>query len=105
MRHGGRDRVVTPAPSASTALALGQYLVAPHLIRPTAAHPELQVELRLTERCIDIVGDGIGLAVRLGMLDDSDMVTRLDAVHHRVFDAMVAEAEVDRVSIIALRNA
>jgi DNA-binding transcriptional LysR family regulator len=36
----------------------------------------LQVELRLTERRINIVSEGVDLAVRMGALDDSDLVAR-----------------------------
>lgn len=71
-----RERLVAGRVSLTTTAALGQYLIAPHLIELTAAYPDVQVELRLTERRINIIGDGIDLAVRMGALDDSDLVAR-----------------------------
>lgn len=39
-------------------------------------HPELVIELILTNRVVDLVGEGIDLAVRNGMLKDSSLVAR-----------------------------
>jgi DNA-binding transcriptional LysR family regulator len=71
-----RERVVAGRVTLTTTAALGQYLVAPHLVRLSAAYPDVQVELRLTERRVNIIGEGIDLAVRAGMLEDSDLVAR-----------------------------
>lgn len=60
----------------TTTAALGQYLVAPHLCPLLDANPKLKVELRLTERRVNIVSDGIDLAIRMGELDDSELVAR-----------------------------
>lgn len=71
-----RERLVAGRVSLTTTAALGQYLVAPHLAKLTADYPDVQVELRLTERRVNIIGEGIDLAVRMGALDDSDLVAR-----------------------------
>ena len=71
-----RERLVAGRVSLTTTAALGQYLIIPHLIKLAAAYPDVQVELRLTERRINIIGDGIDLAVRTGTLDDSDLIAR-----------------------------
>lgn len=71
-----RGRLVVGRVTLTTTAALGQYLVAPHLIALAEAYPDLQVELRLTERRVNIVSDGIDLAVRMGALEDSDLVAR-----------------------------
>jgi len=71
-----RERLVAGRVSLTTTAALGQYLVTPHLIKLAAAYPEVQVELRLTERRVNIIGEGIDLAVRTGALDDSDLIAR-----------------------------
>ncbi len=71
-----RERRVAGRVSLTTTAALGQYLVVPHLIKLAAAYPDVQVELRLTERRINIIGEGVDLAVRTGALDDSDLVAR-----------------------------
>jgi DNA-binding transcriptional LysR family regulator len=69
-----RERLVAGHVSLTTTAAFGQYLIAPHLIKLTAAYSDVQVELRLTERRANIIGYGIDLAVRMGTLDDSDLV-------------------------------
>lgn len=65
----GRVRITTTA-------AFGQHLIAPHIPSLTAAHPHIQLELRLTERRINMVSDGVDLALRLGDLEDSNLVAR-----------------------------
>lgn len=43
-----------------------------------AAHPALQIELRSSDRVVDLVAEGIDLAIRLGWLRDSSLrATRL----------------------------
>jgi len=71
-----RERLVAGRVSLTTTAALGQYLVTPYLIKLAAAYPDVQVELRLTERRVNIIGEGIDLAVRTGALDDSDLIAR-----------------------------
>lgn len=71
-----RERLVAGRVSLTTTAAFGQYLVVPHLIKLAAAYPDVQVELRLTERRINIIGEGVDLAVRTGALDDSDLIAR-----------------------------
>lgn len=82
-----RERHVAGRVSLTTTAALGQYLVAPHLAKLTGAYPDLQIELRLTERRVNIVSDGIDLAVRMGALDDSDLVARRLCLVRRVLVA------------------
>ena len=88
-----RERLVAGRVSLTTTAALGQYLIAPHLIKLTAAFPDVQIELRLTERRINIIGDGIDLAVRMGALDDSDLVARRLCKVRRVLVASPAYLE------------
>jgi DNA-binding transcriptional LysR family regulator len=71
-----RERLVAGRVSLTTTAAFGQYLIAPHLIQLTASYPGVQIELRLTERRINIIGDGVDLAVRMGTLDDSSLIAR-----------------------------
>jgi len=73
---GEREHTVTGRVAITTTAAIGVHLIAPHLAALTDQHPGLQIELRLTERRVDIVGDGIDLAVRMGPLNDSDLVAR-----------------------------
>jgi DNA-binding transcriptional LysR family regulator len=75
-RVGERERKVTGRVSITTTAALGQYLIAPQLAQLNSQYPELQIDLRLTERRINIVAEGIDLAVRMGDLGDSELVAR-----------------------------
>ena len=39
-------------------------------------HPHLQVELHLNDRFINLIEDGIDLAIRIGKMDDSNLIAR-----------------------------
>ena len=71
-----RERLVSGRVTLTTTAALGQYLVAPHLAKLSAAFPDLQVELQLSERRVNIISEGVDLAIRMGSLDDSELVAR-----------------------------
>lgn len=47
--------------------------LAPALAQFAALHPDLQIDLRTGDRVIDLVGEGIDLAIRLGWLRDSSL--------------------------------
>jgi DNA-binding transcriptional LysR family regulator len=61
--------------------------MAPYLAGFLQQHPELNLELHLTDSIIDIVGEGIDLAIRVAELDDSSLVARRLAPCHRVICA------------------
>src|SRR6185312_11238800 len=50
--------------------------VSPVLSRYLARYPEVSAELRLSDRMINLVEDGVDLAVRIGHLPDSTLVAR-----------------------------
>lgn len=47
--------------------------LAPALAQFAVLHPDLQIDLRTGDRVIDLVGEGIDLAIRLGWLRDSSL--------------------------------
>lgn len=61
---------VTAAPD------VGAALLAPIVARFVRAHPGVRVELLLTSRMVDLVQEGVDLAVRMGKLRDSSLVVR-----------------------------
>jgi len=70
-RPRGRLRVTMPADIASHALStmLGQFVL---------QHPEVQLELDLTPRRVDLIAEGFDLAVRMGRLnEDSQLAAKL----------------------------
>ncbi|MEM9344003.1 MAG: LysR substrate-binding domain-containing protein [Pseudomonadota bacterium] len=77
----GRLRV-----TAST--AFGQVVIVPMLSAFQAAHPDLTVELRLSDGLVDMVGEGVDVAVRLSREAPADtVVRRLMRVRYRVVAA------------------
>ena len=54
----------------------GKHFVLPRLAGLLLRHPDLQLDLRLSDQYADLVGKGIDLAVRIGALDDSSLVAR-----------------------------
>lgn len=65
-------------------LLFGRRHVTPVVSAFLAAHPALRVELTLNDRNVNLVGDGIDLAVRIGRLDDSTLVRRQVGVVRRL---------------------
>lgn len=54
--------------------ALGERYVAPIIRRFAEDYPELDVDIVLTNRLLDIVAEGYDLAIRTGKLDDSSLI-------------------------------
>src|SRR5438445_398435 len=55
---------------------LGDRLLAPILVGFAARYPEVRVDVVLTQRFVDLVHEGIDLALRVGRLGDSPLVAR-----------------------------
>lgn len=60
----------------SASVTTGQQLLAPITTEFITQHPEVQLELVLANRQVDIIDEGFDLAVRIGALQDSILVTR-----------------------------
>jgi DNA-binding transcriptional LysR family regulator len=61
--------------------------MAPYLAGFLQHHPELSLELHLSDTIVDIVGEGIDLAIRIAELNDSSLVARRLSPCHRVICA------------------
>jgi LysR family transcriptional regulator for bpeEF and oprC len=70
-RNAPRGRLKANLPPA-----MAKQVVLPALPAFLAAHPELSVELSVTDRQIDLIGEGVDCVVRIGALDDSGMIAR-----------------------------
>lgn len=68
-RASGTLRITAPA-------AFSRLHVAPHLAAFMRQHPDLTIELNLSDQIVDIVGEGMDLAIRVAELDDSSLVAR-----------------------------
>jgi DNA-binding transcriptional LysR family regulator len=64
-------RLVVSAP-----IGFGRLHVSPVMSHYLARYPEVTAELRLTDRTVNLVEDGVDLAVRIGHLPDSTLVAR-----------------------------
>src|SRR5438105_4391499 len=56
--------------------AFGMHQLAPALPEFLLLRPEMQVELTITDRVVDLIEEGADLGIRLGALADSSLVAR-----------------------------
>src|SRR5688572_10366717 len=65
----GRLRVAAP-------LSFGATHFAPVLAELATRYPELEIQASFSDRLVDLVAEGFDAAIRLGVLDDSNLVAR-----------------------------
>lgn len=70
----GLLRVAAPLP-------VGIHILAPALPRFRARYPKVTVDLRLGDRYADLIEDGIDVAIRVGEIADSRLISRRLAPH------------------------
>jgi LysR family transcriptional regulator for bpeEF and oprC len=68
-RPRGRLRVDVP-------VAFGRYLLLPELPKFTRRYPEIDLDLRLNDRVVDLVAEQVDVALRVGPLRQSGLVAR-----------------------------
>ena len=83
----GRSASVHGTLKISAPTSFGRLHIAPHLKTFMDAHPELAVNLVLSDEFIDIVAGGFDLAVRIAELGDSSLVARRLAPVRRILCA------------------
>jgi DNA-binding transcriptional LysR family regulator len=74
----------------STAICFGRLHIIPNLSTFLAEHPDLDIELVLDDRNVDLVNEGIDVAVRMGAMPDSNMTARRIAEGRRIVVATPA---------------
>jgi len=57
-------------------IVYGRKVILPLLVRLVNAHPALELDARLSDAYIDLVKDGVDVAIRAGELEDSTLVAR-----------------------------
>lgn len=60
----------------STSLNFGQWLLMQSILEFLAQYPEIQINLQLSDRRVDLVVEGVDVAIRLGDLEDSGLIRR-----------------------------
>lgn len=88
LRPDGRD--LTGHLRITASAAFGRKIVAPMLSSFMLEHPALQVDLLTTDDQIDIVGQGIDVAIRIAPLKDNRLVAKRLADNPRVLCASSA---------------
>jgi DNA-binding transcriptional LysR family regulator len=83
---GGRDEPVGTL-RVSAPISFGRRCVAPLLGRRASRYPRLGVALRLDDQLLDIVGGGLDIAIRIGLLADSSAKMRKLADNRRILVA------------------
>ena len=81
-RGSPRGRLTVSAP-----LLFGRHHVAPVVSDLLEENPDLQVELNLTDRYVNLIEEGIDVAVRIGHLPDSALIARRIGETQRVLVA------------------
>jgi DNA-binding transcriptional LysR family regulator len=74
----------------STSVCFGRLHVIPNLSAFLAEHPDLDIELVLDDRNVDLVNEGIDVALRMGAMPDSHMTARRIGEGRRVVVATPA---------------
>jgi DNA-binding transcriptional LysR family regulator len=74
----------------STSIFFGRLHVIPNLSAFLAEHPDLEIELVLDDRNVDLVNEGIDVALRTGAMPDSNMTARRIVEGRRVLVATPA---------------
>lgn len=77
----------------SAPLAIGRNHVVPVVVEFLRAYPEVRARIQLSDRVTDLLGERIDVAVRLGVLPDSDLIAKRVAVINRVLCASPAYLE------------
>lgn len=71
-------------------LGVGRRFIAPHIPPFKDDYPQIDVRLRLSDRKIDVVGEGLDMAFHMGALEDSTLKLRVVADCPRILCAAPA---------------
>jgi DNA-binding transcriptional LysR family regulator len=81
----GRDAQTVAGALRLTAPAVfGRMFAAPLAARFVQEHAAVHVELSLTDRLVDLIGEGFDLAIRTAALEDSELIVRRVGAFQRV---------------------
>ncbi|MCB4768706.1 LysR family transcriptional regulator [Ancylobacter sp. Lp-2] len=86
LNSAGRDaseRAATPQGlvRVSLPMSFGRLWIAPLIPGFLARHPQIRVDLRTTDRYVDLIEEGFDVAIRVGTLPDSSLTARRIATY------------------------
>ena len=68
----------------STSAAFGRTILIPHLAEFFQTYPEISIDLQFDDVYVDLVKQGIDLAIRIGPLEDSTLIARKIGISPRI---------------------
>ena len=68
----------------SAARNFGEMILAPAIFAFLADHPDVTLDLRLEDRYVDLVDEGIDVALRISTMADSSLIARTIADRHLI---------------------
>lgn len=73
-----RSEIASPRGTIRIAapVAFGRLVIAPHIAEFFCLYPEIKVDLALSDKHVDMISDGIDVAIRAKQLEDSSLVAR-----------------------------
>ena len=89
LRAGLREAATEMAGTLRVTLSasFGRQHVSPLLPKFLARHPKLRLSVHLSDQVVDLVSEGFDLAIRIGAMEDSQLVARRIAANRRVLCA------------------
>ena len=85
LRHG--ERTLSGPLRVATAVGYGLRVLLPHVQSFMQAHRDVRIDLKLDDSFVDLVEQGIDVAVRIGPLADSSLIARRIATSQRLLVA------------------
>lgn len=71
----------------SASVAIGQHLLTPVLGEFMALYPEIVLDVQLENRRVDLIREGYDVAIRIGALDDSSLISKPLGEDHAILVA------------------
>jgi DNA-binding transcriptional LysR family regulator len=81
--QSGRETIAGPLRIGSS-VSFGRLQIAPRLPEFLKRHPEIQIDLQLSDQNQDLVSEGLDVTFRIGELNDSGLIARYVGTTHRV---------------------
>lgn len=82
-----RGRAISGRVRVAASVVFGRLELLPRIARFLAMYPEMTLDLQLSDRAVDLVEDGIDVAIRIGSVEQAGLILRPLGVNRRVLVA------------------